>query len=125
MKTMQEIFDISLNHIRQQGGPSIKNEVCRYLSSDGLKCAAAPFITLYKKYLEGLSWAALAEKYPDSIDPEVAGFESFIGDLQGIHDASARQNRRGFMEEYELRMKIFASKKGLEYKAPEARREKC
>jgi len=113
MKTKQELFDISLNHIRQQGGPSVnKSGGCVYRSKDGFGCAAAPFINEYVPEMEDHSWGGLCGAWPDHLDPSAVEHYGFVSRLQWCHDASPIND---FMSSYEGRMRRLAEREGLQY----------
>ena len=129
--TPQEIFDIALNTIRYQGGPSVSPAgVCQYKSPNGRMCAAAPFIKEYDVDLEMRTF----QKIPSSRTIISALQVDLVTDLQSIHDVSTGEARLAaasgtydtpeersrvvdevFMPIYEDRMERFAKLHGLEY----------
>ena len=139
IQEQQQLFDISLNHIRKQGGPSASNinrtslVTCLYRSRtyDGTErgCAAAPFITKYEERLEGRNFTDLVDNCSSNVDPVAVRNVFFVRDLQVAHDRGAvievafsqRLATDGeFMSGYEDRMKRLAEQYGLVYTPPKA-----
>lgn len=121
----QRLFDISLNHIRKQGKPSVRltadtqGTYCEYRGSDGCGCAAAPFILEYKVGMEGSRFSGLVAFYADSLDETAVANNSFVDRLQTQHDDVARMVAPElFMRVYEERMSLLADAYDLEYSAP-------
>lgn len=131
--TQQELFDISLQHIRKQGKPSVnirhrdlgRPEIsCVYRSEDGCGCAAAPFIVDYTPTLENNSISNLAGSRPQHVDPRALANIELVTQLQQAHDNTAIDEISAtisdvFLEDYEHRMKWIAEKYGLTYAPPE------
>jgi len=141
--TKQDVFDIALTHIRQQGKPSVAlNEdgtmrelyedcpICLYRGDGGLQCAAAPLITKYDpqmdnhEYSSDISFSSIyADFGPDhfieGLTHPLANFAS--RELQVAHDRSAKDQLSGradFLEAYEERMRRIAEAHDLEYSEP-------
>ena len=115
----QELFDIALEHIRQQGKPSMQCVgTCLYQGPDGVGCAARPFITNYKPEMESLPISSVIERYPHDVDPRAAREPRFVGKLQHAHDKASMFD--DFMLDYEHNMQKLAEEYDLEYKGPVA-----
>ena len=112
----QELFDIALEHIRQQGRPSL-NEYgqCRYRTEDGLSCAAAPFIQDYDPSMEHVGFIRLVEDahYQPRLDPRAVEHFELVCELQLAHDSAS--DGADFMSEYEANMRQVARSYNLEY----------
>lgn len=148
---LQRLFDTSLAHIRKQGtfalsDKSIKiNEeikedypgeeenileaVCAYKNSEGLMCAAAPFINDKALYSFEGSWGSLVhhleDQYPgkpvDYVDKDAYLFTNFVEELQKAHDQSVTLSILKpdmFMGHYEEYMRALAGTTGLVYTDP-------
>lgn len=117
MASLQETFDIVVNHLRQQGCRSLLKEPtsggtdCAYRGEDGLKCAAGVLIPdhEYSSNMEGLSADAGIVKA--ALQKEGHEF-ALVYFLQIVHDSYDVTNwEKGFRE--------VAANCGLEYKEPE------
>jgi hypothetical protein len=85
--TNQEIYNISVNHLRRQGKKSLLKEgatMCAYRGIGGLMCAAGPFIP-DDKYTSNLEQNSINDLYL-----QYGLFEDLnrrlLTDLQMIHD---------------------------------------
>jgi hypothetical protein len=135
-KEQQILFDLSVAHIRKQGKPSaymtddqLQDVVCEYHGQGGGQCAAGIFIKKYETSMEGKTWHFMVENYKDASDrfePLSVRHAGFVSELQGAHDAAARQFltdtlsvlKKTFLESYEHNIEQVASKFNLEYRAP-------
>lgn len=123
----QELFDMSLAHVRKNGKPSLAplyegshSSVCVY---SGIGCAAAPFLKPERREAcDGLgSWDALVE-------PEVCGQTTYsetslavappheqalIRQIQQCHDNTPRGST--FLPSFNQRMRELAQREGLVY----------
>jgi hypothetical protein len=126
---LQRLFDKSLGHIRQQGGPCYdvnprQGHVCLYKGPNGRGCAAAPFIISYSKEMEGTSFMTLVQlkQFGGKLDPEAASHPYFVDDLQRAHDSSvdflSSNPDADFMDVYERRMREVAKIHRLSYAPP-------
>lgn len=117
----QALFDISLNHIRAQGGPSMKDDSCMYRGENGRSCAAAPFITDFQAGMEGNSFRELAASgFRPYLDPLAVKHRYLVGDLQDAHDEPAVVPEDSvFMAVYEKEMADLAKYEQLHYTPPE------
>jgi len=114
-EAQQHIFDLALNHIRKQGGPSISGSKCAYRGEGGRSCAFAPAIKEYDEMMEGrLAWVLL-KMFPENMIPEaiIAGV-ALCQDVQFCHDNVADCDDR-FMENFERNMKDVATTHSLIY----------
>ena len=122
--TNQEVFDISVNHLRKQGRKSsagkkadditgIVTDDCRYRLKDGdtiLMCAAGPFIPdeVYNEKMEGKGpWGLKYKKVYEFPGINV----EFLGGLQEIHDGCE-------VAEWESEWEEFAKKNNVVYTPP-------
>lgn len=114
-EAQQHIFDLALNHIRNQGRPSLAaTRGCAYRGVGGLSCAFAPAIKDYTKGMEGCSASGLIQDHPESLIPEaVISGVCLCDSIQYCHDGSSRSEH--FMTDFERRMKNVASDYGLVY----------
>lgn len=123
--TRQQLFDLSLAHIRstgvkstrkKQSGAVFKN-VCCY---GGTGCAAAVFLQPeYRDAFdqmaggEGYAWTALARA--GHVSPHEVEFVSY---LQAAHDRAGTHGEGQFMADYENRMRRLAENYDLTYTPP-------
>lgn len=111
--TRQQMFDISLAHIRTTRTQSMEDYVCMYTGSG---CAAAPFIEPESRaamddHAARTGWRDLICEY------DVSSHEAdFVAELQCCHDLATVDE---FMYSYERRMERLARNCGLTY-IPEA-----
>jgi len=114
-EAQQHIFDLALNHIRKQGGPSLSGLKCAYRGEGGRSCAFAPAIKEYDEGMEGRSAWVLLERFPENVIPEaiIAG-KVLCQDVQSCHDIEADCGDR-FMENFERNMKDVATTHSLIY----------
>ncbi len=113
----QALFDISLNHIRAQGEPSMDEQGCVFRNAEGLGCAAAPFITNYEPEVEEISiyGGCDVEKY---FDPLAVKHSELVAMLQLAHDGVCEHI--DFLGAYEYQMEKLAKKHSLSYTPPDA-----
>jgi hypothetical protein len=84
--TAQEIFDIAVSGVINQGRPSLSDSgSCSYRGTDGTKCAAGFLIPddVYKPSMEGFSWSSLSTQNKFS---HLYEFKDLISALQDCHD---------------------------------------
>ena len=127
--TAQEVFDITLDHLRKQGKPSYKHikaksgyeyPSCLYRAEDGNKCAVGVHIEdhLYHAAMEGNNVATLLIEFDNSRVPE--WFKTHLGLLsvmQTVHDdVFVSWDEKGFNEAGERGMKVIALDHNLIYK---------
>lgn len=83
--TKADVFYRVIAHLRAQGVQA-KNEIgsCRYLTPEGLKCAAGCLIPddEYNPEFEGSCWATIAANFP-----QYEEYRDMITDLQLLHDS--------------------------------------
>ena len=124
--SQQDLFDASLNHIREQGAPSMKwdgdADGCAYRGGEDeeLSCAAAIFITEYLPEMDsggGIPWRGLQHRYYIYLDhfARLASNTDLIQDLQSAHDSASRSDN--FLDTYERRMQEVAERFSLQYEA--------
>jgi hypothetical protein len=112
--TRQQMFDFMLNHLRNQGGPSVDKDIgdlaCMYRGDNGRMCAIGCMIPdrLYNPRLEGLTANEYLRCAGGSIDNET---RDFLDDAQNnLHDdlleehflTSLEENAIDLAEEYQL-----------------------
>lgn len=110
-KSQQEVFDLVVNHLREQGCKSIgENGVCLYRGSNGTKCAVGVLIpdNLYILEMEGKSILELKTKYY-YLRPRLY-HSKLLMELQRVHDDYST-------EEWEKRFEEVAKEFNLEYSA--------
>ena len=106
---LQEIFDTVTNHLYKQGGQSIKDGLCQYLTADGSKCAVGCLIKpeFYSDEFEkrGITDFRVSEAVGKSLGtiPLASGTCSLLFSLQEIHDGfypSKRETWEKYLDEY-------------------------
>lgn len=119
--TAQQVFDMSLAHVRKTRQPSLHKETghCAY---SGIGCAASVFLKeKHRKEADELgdaSWYALTNFA--KVVPET--HTNLVQELQHCHDQSTKgishekwSTTAGFMKGFENRMKNVAEDFGLQY----------
>lgn len=88
MKTKQEVFNTVYLHLMNQQEKAMDEDMCKYRTERGLKCAAGVLIKdkYYKKTLEGYSVTTPAAIH--ALEKSGVGEESLsmVVSLQGVHD---------------------------------------
>jgi len=122
MRTAQQLFDESINHLRLQGKKSAGQIEwdgtvrCAYLADDGCKCAIGVFITAeaYLPELEGKTVKRLIDDklLPDELHNELSPHLDLLRELQSAHDLVP-------VEEWEERFQMVAKKHNLIYSPKE------
>jgi len=108
--SLQELFDISYNHIIKQGFPSVNDkDECLYRGYDGIMCAAGVFLS-DDEVVEGRPWLNLIEGRGD----EPNGKDLFIKELQNCHDINAIEDN--FIDLYKESMRELAGTYNLVFK---------
>ncbi len=100
----QRFFDASLTHIRNQGKPSMgENMSCMYATASGLGCAFAPAIMEYDPAQEG----SAAYEYPLHLLHSWAREldSDLVSDVQSAHDLSSSLTATEFLPSFERKMK--------------------
>lgn len=128
MKTLQQIFDQGLAHIRKQGGPCLKQGKCAYRDGKGNACivggliADVDYVDWWDEN-DGLTVLALSRsKSGDAalrkagIDPSRSGVRTLLIDMQDAHDIDPCEE---YMPLFEMVMARVAKKHGLTYTPPE------
>ena len=93
--TNQELFDKVVTHLVAQGRPAldIRPGNCRYLTKEGLMCAAGCLAVEEAPDMDWLcvsgSWKTTANNYPKLLG---LGNVYFINKLQEVHDFRARSS---------------------------------
>ena len=117
-KSKQELFNMSLAHVRSTGQRSLNpSGGCCY---SGIGCAASPFL-LPEKRAEADAIADTSSSDWDGLrDQNVVPYKNykFVSQLQDCHDR-AYPTEGEFLPQYEAKMKGVARQHGLIYKAPE------
>lgn len=120
----QKLFDVALNHIREQGRPSIdKCGECVYQGEDGKSCAFAPAIKTYRKAMEFNSASTLLVNFSEDLVEWVRPIDlDFANKIQLCHDDHANYNSDDdkFLADFESSMESLAEKEGLDYEKPES-----
>lgn len=114
MKTAQQIFDTTLNHLRKQGVAAVSFiGHCRYRGENGTSCAVGCLIPeeAYAFELEGLRAGASSVMAATGL---AANYVPLLRDLQGAHDSALKD--RG-LEAWEDSMKYIALQHSLTYTA--------
>jgi len=125
VRTAQQLFEISVNHLRQQKQKSFvalfSNELgvtqydCRYISPDGHHCAIGILIpdTEYKKEMEGKLVSDLINDNFLSVErsAEFYKHKRLLNALQDIHD-------RKPISEWEKQWRMLAADLHLKYPKP-------
>ena len=131
MKTLQEIFDFGLNHIRKQGVACV-NELlkCRYRNAEGLSCIVGGFMTADNydpEFDHGANTSvedvahvpgfaqAMRGAGADISDKET---RELLGGMQSCHDNVPAGPVRGFLWGFNKNMENLAARKGLNYTPP-------
>ena len=136
MKTLQEIFDYGLNHIRQQGAQCIKDggTDCAYRNAAGHSCIVGGFFTAENYDPEfdsgkcGGPAVTLMVKRSSAFNDELdqAGVDtedwqvvSLLSEMQGCHDKVVFGGGDGeFIRDFNRRMQDLANRLGLNYTPP-------
>ena len=127
---MQDLLNRSVQHIRQQGKPSLRHpdrpddRQCVYRSPLGLSCAAAPFIVDYDARMDdgdlAGSWSkSFTGNWERHLDPLAVKHQNFVRKLQRCHDLAA-DDRSRFLERYEENIADLAIEFGLDVPAAAA-----
>lgn len=105
---LQNLLNISVRHVRQQGKPSKNGGFCAYRNKDGLQCAAAPFITRYEEKMEGDCFGTLANDFPSRLLPDAVKEAKFVGYvLQDAHDTAGLD--QPFIAEYHRLLGLYVA----------------
>jgi len=86
--TEQKVFDVTVRHLLEQGEQSLTTSceegqtICAYSGTDGLCCAAAPFIRNYSADLEMETWKQVV-----GMGAASSANMDLILTLQRLHDA--------------------------------------
>lgn len=113
LATEQETFDLVVNALITQGGPSLDedHDTCMYRSPTGAKCAAGHLIPdeLYDPVME--------DKLSFGLPPNVFGVHkdnmTLIGHLQSTHDKSSHSSN--FVENIKTSFAHIAKDFNLQY----------
>jgi hypothetical protein len=114
---LQDLFDKSVRHILKQKRKAFEGGSCRYRTTEGLGCAAAPFIKDYSPDMEGTNWKGLVHYYDNSpLDPLAVKHVEFVRQLQSLHDRAAIESEsdEDFLRIYKLLVSTFAEAHGLQ-----------
>ena len=128
----QTVFDMALNHIRQQGRASFGDrssssfidpkldgiKTCKYHDGKGNGCAFAPMIAQYDESMEGIIAYDLIKLYADKLYPSaIESGSEFCQSIQQCHDHAALsdQTDEEFMIGFERNMKSLAAHYELNY----------
>ena len=84
----QQFFDVTVAHLRKQGGPATEGARCAYLARDGSKCAIGCHIPsdVYKRELEEKSAATLMAYFPEVAKIFEGVGSALIDEMQKTHD---------------------------------------
>ena len=124
MSIEQRLFDMALEHIREQKGPSTdKNGGCVYRTNDGKGCAFAPAIRSYESRLEGKNASTLLRHYRGFLHPWVVGANERLADnIQLAHDDAvieAKYTDKDFIVAFEENMHDVSEVFDVKYRLPE------
>ena len=119
----QEAFDKALFGIRAQGGWSFAG-TCLYRSPNGRRCAIGHLLedSEYMTKMEGKDVNVIFSLLPvrlQMLDESLA----FLKNLQDVHDkfAITCDDEKEFLRLFEIGMRAFAEKEGLNYEAAAVR----
>lgn len=115
MPTNQEAFDIALNGILQQGGPSLdkENVNCMYRSHQGRKCAIGWLIP-DDKYNPDFEKKGIFNDIVSNTMRELGYNDiNFLTNLQHCHDCCKFGNK--FISSFKSEMKELATNYGLHF----------
>jgi hypothetical protein len=97
--TRQQMFDFMLNHLRNQGGPSVNDSAgggigesgCMYRGDNGRMCAIGCMVPdiLYDADLEGLPARVCIDKIKVTIDSKTREF--LYKSQSNLHDALSKE----------------------------------
>lgn len=133
-KTLQEIFDFGLNHIRQQGMACVDaDKGCAYRNAAGQSCIVGGFFTAEtydpefdQNDLGGTTADILVESCDAfnlalgqvGVDTEDSKVVKLLRGMQKCHDRCARLFEYEFQQAFAVGMQQLADKLGLKYKPP-------
>lgn len=123
MKTMQEQFDIVVEHLSNQIGRSYDGQACNYMDSQGRKCAVGVLLPEGHIVFKEANTYALREILGYYVDLQKVLCEQdtphyfLLRDLQVIHDNSDNWDLEDHFIRYDLLMEL-ADKFSLEYYGP-------
>jgi hypothetical protein len=123
MTILQYLFNVSLEHIRQQKTDATRGTMYCYRTPDGRQCAAGPFIWAYTPDMENATFRGLVARFPDALDPLAVQQADWVSRLQSAHDDAVaattfRGRPDGFMAAYEANMRDLAAAADLHYALP-------
>lgn len=136
MKTLQEIFDFGLAHIRQQGMACVdadKGGACAYRNAAGQSCIVGGFFTAEtydpefdQNDLGGTTADVLVERCDAfnralgqvGVDTEDSKVVNLLRRMQECHDRCTRLFGDEFQQQFAVEMQQLADNLGLEYKLP-------
>lgn len=101
----QSLLNKSVEHVLRQGRPSVATDsgMCVYRGSQGLQCAAGPFIFHYVPEMENKSWTSLVHHYPDHVDTVALQNAAFVNLLQAAHDSASASSSSSLRDSEVLR----------------------
>ena len=117
-KSKQELFNMSLAHVRSTGQRSLNpSGGCCY---SGIGCAASPFLLPEKRAAADAIAAISCSDWGGLVEENVVPYINyeFVGQLQMCHDRDFPGGGK-FLTQYEARMEELARHHGLIYKSPE------
>lgn len=121
MPSMQETFDVVVEHLRKQGAKALQcvedNTACAYRGEDGMKCAVGVLIPddKYSSSFEGLT----AEDTPiKKVLAELGHDIPLCKALQNVHDAFDPSPWYMGGKNWETEFQRVAAEFNLEYKRP-------
>lgn len=135
-KTLQEIFDFGLNHIRQQGMACVdadKGGTCAYRNAAGQSCIVGGFFTAetydpeFDQSDSGVTSVAQLVERCDAfnlaldevgVDTEDSKVVNLLRGMQECHDGCASTFGDEFRQAFAVGMQRLADKLGLKYKPP-------
>ena len=107
--TAQEVFDVAVEGVILQGGPSVSGKSCVYRARNGRECAAGQLIPdeIDYKLMEGNSFGGTR----CSLSATLAKHFRLVADLQCTHDEASSHNLkddRGFLNDFARRVSVLA-----------------
>jgi len=117
--TAQEVFDVAVEGVILQGGPSVSGRSCVYRARNGRECAAGQLIpdNLYGPEWEGCKIRLILNNRPDTTYRSLRKHGKLLETLQELHDDSyGTLNSAGdaaFLKAFKRRTALLARNLGL------------
>ena len=121
----QEIFDVAVGKVIEQGAPAMYAGDCVYRASHGRKCAFGHLIpdSLYDANFEDITAEGILDKrvknprYSSALSASLGRHTSLIGEMQRAHDGSAKDlvSLDDFVDDFRHRAEAIARSYGLTF----------